>query len=177
MICSLLLLFWRLEANSTFVLLFLSASITTFLKCLQVFSCAAFTTGPSLIIHKMKTGFHNCLLKLSFLMLAAVMVIVYGDHCWSRHPTSPQFLCACITSWFSEHLSQTLQENPLGRGWFYLISMAPSPKGVVLGGRDPTARAGRNKFLTKTAVQLPSSWPLLVSCPAAPFSGFLSPQV
>lgn len=43
----------------------------------------------------------NCLLKLSFSVLAAVMLTVSGAHSWSHHPIS----LFCVTSWFQQHLS------------------------------------------------------------------------
>lgn len=179
MICSLLLLFWCLEANSAFVLCFLSLSITIFFKCLQVFSCSAFIFGPSLIIHKTNTLFYNCLLKLSFSMLAAVMLTVYGDHCWSCHPISPQFLCVCVSPldfWNTYNFSQTLQENPLGRDCFYPICMAASAKRSPTQGQGSNCQSWKEQTM-KTALELPSSWPLLITCPATLSSGFLSPWV
>lgn len=109
-------------ANSILVLFFPSASITI-LFCIHVLSalCAAFLTGPSLRPINKPSIFE---LFIKALLFCVGCSLLSGAHSWSHHPISPQFLChSLISATLVTHLRQEnpsgLQENPLGRDWFY----------------------------------------------------------
>lgn len=120
---------WYPVANSILVLFFPSASITI-LFYVHVLSCAALLTGPSLRSINKPSIFELFIRALLFCVDCSYDVS--GAQSRSHHPISPQFLChLLISATLVTHLRQEnpsgLQENPLGRDWFYPNKFIKTP--------------------------------------------------
>lgn len=70
-------------------------------------------------------------------------------------PSDSTTIFVCITSWFLEHLSLTLQENALGRDWFYPICMAPSAKKSPTQGQGSNCRSRKERIINENSHTAP----------------------